>query len=89
MLQVHTDISTVIHCYVPINNRRFSSYNGEEYADHPDAINDHHKTSLGNIDNKVLAVGAHGNAGNTEVEIFDINTNTWTNQTSFPFCSSW
>ena len=65
----------------------YFSYNGEKYTIHPNAVNDHYYTSLGNIENKVVAVGSMIIA-NTKVEIFDINSNTWTEKTSFPFCSS-
>ena len=44
------------------------------------------RTTLGNIENKVVAVGSWV-AGNAKVEIFDINSDTWTSKTSFPFCS--
>jgi len=63
----------------------YFSYNGEKYTIHPDAVNDHYSTSLGNIENKIFAVGSYYE--NTKVEIFDINSNTWTAKTSFPFCS--
>ena len=63
------------------------SYNGKEYTDHPDTINDHYTTSLGIIDDKVIAVGGF-ETHNNEVEIFDINANTWATKTSFSFCSS-
>ena len=57
---------------------------------HPDTVNDHYATSLGNIDNKVLAVGGYlsSTTGNNKVELFDTDTNQWTTKTSFPFCSS-
>ena len=69
----------------------YFSYNGEKYTTHPNSVNEHYWTSLGNIENKIFAVGSHNryNPGNTEVEIFDINSNTWTAKTSFPFCSRW
>ena len=68
------------------------SYNGQKYTDHPDSTNDHFETSLGNIGNKVLAVGGSSTAGgthNVEVELFDIDSNAWTTKTSFPYCRSW
>ena len=64
---------------------KYFSYNREKYTDHPNSVNDHWKTSLGNIENKVLALG--GLTENNNVEIFDINSNTWTTKTSIPFCS--
>ena len=66
---------------------RFFSYNGKDYINHPDTVNDHYRTSLGNIDNKVLAVGGHS-VNNNKVEMFDINSNTWTSKTAFLYCSS-
>ena len=65
----------------------YSSYNGEKYTNHPDSVNSHYSASLGNIENKIVAVGSL-DPENTKVEIFDINSNTWTTKTSFPFCSS-
>lgn len=62
----------------------YFSYNGKTYTNHPNSVHDHYKTSLGNIDNKVLAVGSEDD--NTEVELFDINSNKWTTKKSFPFC---
>ena len=65
------------------------SYNGEKYTDHPSSVNDHYLTSLGNIENKILAVGAVGDMDkNNKVELFDISSNTWSPKTSFLFCSS-
>ena len=64
----------------------YLSYNGEKYTNHPNSVNDHFATSLGDIDNKIVAVGSWS-AGNTKVEIFDINSNTWTTKSSFPYCS--
>ena len=65
----------------------FRSYNGKTYVNHPSTINDHELIALGDIDNKVLAVGSIS-PSNNKVEIFDIETNTWTTKTAFPFCSS-
>ena len=63
------------------------SYNGEKYTNHPSTVNDHYRSTLGNIENKILAVG--GSDTNTnKVELFDIDSNKWTAKTSFPFCSS-
>jgi len=44
-------------------------------------------TTLGDIENKVLAVG-DGGSPNNKVEMFDINSNEWTTKTSFPFAST-
>ena len=65
----------------------YFSYNGEKYTDHSNSVNDHYLTALGNIENKILAVGGY-TASNNKVELFDINTNKWAPKTSFPFCSS-
>ena len=62
------------------------SYNGEKYTNHPNSVSDHYFTSLGDIENKIVAVGSWS-AENTKVEIFDINSNTWTTKSSFPYCS--
>ena len=60
------------------------SYNGKTYINHPDTVSDHHLTTLGNINNQVLAVGGVSQ-NNNQVEIFDIVSNTWTTKTRFPF----
>ena len=68
---------------------KYFSYNGEKYQNHPNAVNDHFFTTLGDIENKILAVGdSVDNIGHNKVELFDINSNTWTTKTSFPFCIS-
>ena len=69
------------------NNIEHFSYDGEIYTNHPNPVKEHYLTSLGNIENKIFAVGDL-DYGNTDVELFDINSNTWTTKTSFPFCSS-
>ena len=68
----------------------YYSYNGERYKNHPPSVNNHYLTTLGNIENKILAVGDGGNnnEGNNKVELFDINSNSWTTKTSFPFSST-
>jgi len=65
----------------------YFSYNGELYTDHPNSVNSHYQTTLGDIENKVLAVGGYS-SNNNKVELFDISSNTWSTKTSFPFCSS-
>ena len=64
----------------------FHSYNGKSYFDHPNAINDHWYTSIADIEGKMLAVGGQS-PDNKKTEIFDIDTNTWTEKSEFPFCS--
>ena len=62
------------------------SYNGEQYTNHPNSVNSHYPTTLGDIENEILAIG--GSSGkNNKVELFDINSNTWSTKTSFPYCS--
>ena len=65
--------------------KRYLSYNGENYTDHPNSVNDHDYTKLGNINNKILTVGS---SSNVKVELFDISSNKWSTKTSFPYCSS-
>ena len=64
----------------------YFSYNGELYTDHPNSVNSHYQATLGDIENKILAVGDY--PSNNKVELFDISSNTWSTKTSFPFCSS-
>ena len=63
----------------------FRSYNGKDYTNHPDTVASHFTTSLGNIDNKVLVVG--GAYSENEVEMLDIDSDTWSSKTSYPYCS--
>ena len=51
---------------------------------YPNATHDHYFTTLGDIENKIVAIG--GESSN-KVELFNINSNTWTMQPSFPYCS--
>ena len=53
----------------------YFSYNGEKYTDHPSTVNDHYLTTLGDIENKILAVGGWSTSNN-KVELFDISSNT-------------
>ena len=67
------------------------SYNGEKYTNHPNSANDHYLTTLGDIENKVIAVGSGSSGGSSstnKVEMFDINSNKWATKTSFPFAST-
>ena len=54
---------------------------------HPSSVNDHYCTTLGAIENKILAVGGYY-THNNKVELFDISSNTWKAKTGFYFCSS-
>ena len=60
------------------------------YTNHPDSVNSHYGTTLGDIENKILAVGEYfmHSLKNNKVELFDISSNKWSTKTSFPFCSS-
>ena len=64
----------------------FYSYDGKNYFDHLNAINHHSHTPIADIEGKLLAVGGHS-PDNNKTEIFDIDTNTWTAKSEFPFCS--
>ena len=64
----------------------FLSYNGQSSEDHPNSVYDHRRSTLGNIENKVIAVGSWGPL-NLQVELFDISSNTWTTKKPFPYCS--
>ena len=48
----------------------------------------HQRTSLANIENKVMAVGSSGAENNNRAEVLDTQANIWTNRASFHFCSS-
>ena len=69
---------------------KYFSFNGKVYKDHPNSVNSHYRSTLGDIENKILAVGEYYNSStkNNKVELFDISSNTWSTKTSFPFCSS-
>jgi len=64
------------------------SYNGETSTNLPDSNYWHQRTSLANIENKVLAVGSSGPENNNRAEVLDIQANIWTNRARYPFCSS-
>ena len=68
-------------------DKQFFSYNGKKYTNHPSSANDHYCTTLGTIDNQILAVGGY-ELNNNKVELFNISSNTWTTKTPFPYCSS-
>ena len=77
----------LILAYHSFNTYDCFSYNGEKYTYHRDSVNDHYDSKLGDIGNKVLAVGSYSPSDN-KVELFDIDSNTWTSKASFPFCST-
>ena len=64
------------------------SYNGKYYDDHPDSAFSHYKAPLGNIENKVVAIGNYGEPGHKS-EIFDIPSNKWTTQNDYEFCQKY
>ena len=66
---------------------KYFSYNGEKYTNHPNSINDHYLTTIGDIGNKIVAVGGY-DTHTTNVELFDIDSNKWTTKTPFPYCST-
>ena len=65
----------------------YFSYNGQTSDDHPDSVYDHYYTSLGNIQNTVVAIGSLS-PNNNKVELFDIASNTWTSKEPFPYAES-
>ena len=66
----------------------FLSYNGETSMNLPDSKYWHQRTTLGNIENNVLAVGSSGPENNNQVEVFDTQSSIWTTRARYPFCSS-
>ena len=81
------DTLNLIYCYkicCSLNEAEYISFNGQNYMNHPNAVSEHRWTTLGDIENKIVAVGG---TRNYKVELFDINSNTWTMQHSFPYCS--
>ena len=45
------------------------SFNGINYTDHPNTINEHFRSQLGNIDNKVFVVGGgYASTSNKQTE---------------------
>ena len=68
-----------------INNSKSLSYNGKQYEDHPDSEFDHYTASIGNIENKIIAIaGLRGN----QIETFDITSNKWTRQSEYTLCET-
>lgn len=63
------------------------SYNGGSFTNHPNAASKHFQTTLGDLENKILAVGGYSTS-NKIVEVFDISSNKWSTKTAFPWCSS-
>ena len=82
-----TSITSQIQFLIPYIDKYFKiSYNGTIFQNHSDSFLEHypwHHGGLGNIRNQVVAIG-----NNSEVEIYDINNNTWAQKTTFPLCSS-
>ena len=66
--------------------RSLLSYDGKEFTNHPSTVNDHYWTSLGNINNRILAVGDYSSE-NYPIELYDINSNTWTPKKAYPYCT--
>ena len=63
------------------------SYDGIGLSDYYlPAANDHYQTSLGNLNNQLVAIGSASKRNNI-VELFDFESNTWTMQSEFSYCS--
>ena len=62
-------------CEHYLDKMEYFSYNGEKYTNHPNSVNDHYRSILGDIENKILAVGGLSTSNN-KVELFDISSNT-------------
>ena len=71
--------------FAQINNLKSLSYNGKQYEEHPNSEFDHYKASIGNIENKIVAIA--GQRGN-QIEIFDIPSNKWTKQSDNTLCET-
>ena len=73
------------HIFEHVDSNKNFSYNGDGYADHPNAAIYHNSITLGGIQNRVLAIGGL----TVEVELFDIISNSWSKKKPFPFCTEW
>ena len=63
------------------------SYDGIGFSDYySNATNDHYQTTLGNLNNQLVAIGSASKRNNI-VETFDFESNTWTMQSEFSYCS--
>ena len=62
------------------------SYSGFDFDTHPDSAWPHTHTTLGNVNNLVIAVG-DWQTKNTQVEQFNIATNSWSARSPYPYCS--
>ena len=63
------------------------SYDGFGFSDYYlPAANDHYQTTLGNLNNQLVAIGSASNRNNI-VETIDFESNTWTMQSEFWYCS--
>jgi len=62
------------------------SYSGFDFDTHPDSAWPHTHTTLGNVNNLVIAVG-DWQSKNIQVEQFNIATNSWSTRAPYPYCS--
>ena len=63
------------------------SYDGFGFSDYYlPAANDHYQTTLGNLNNQLVAIGSASKRNNI-VETFDFESNTWAMQSEFSYCS--
>ena len=63
------------------------SYDGIGFSDYySNATNDHYQTTLGNLNNQLVAIGSASKRNNI-VETFDFESNTWAMQSEFSYCS--
>ena len=62
----------------------FYSYDGAVFHNHPDSKNGHYSTTLANSNGSPLAVGDY-NYEHSKAEIFNIETNTWTDIDDYPY----
>ena len=60
------------------------SYDEITFHNQTNSNNEHHKTTLANIDGAPLAVGGY-DPYIKKAEIFDISSNTWTEVADYPY----
>ena len=61
------------------------SFDGILSKPHRSASQGHHATSLGNLNNQVLAVGGESSA-TLATELMNISSNTWSTKSPYPYC---
>ena len=60
------------------------SYDGSVFHNQANSKNEHYYTTLANIDDAPLAVGAN-NPNTNKAEILNISSNTWTEIADYPY----